>query len=231
MTARYDSRRSTTTAWAKEIRVNQSANLPAGLKQVPVIGILRGCPFRHAVAMAGAAIEAGLTVLEVTLDSERPFDQIATISGAFPDVEIGAGSVRRAQEVAEATEAGARFIVSPIVDEEVIGAARELDVAALPGAVTPTEIEQAMRHGATAVKVFPIEQLGGPAYVRAILSPLGSPPLIPTGGVTAKSIPQYLGAGAIAVGLGGTLFPKPALESGDTSTVAKLAMEVMGALR
>jgi 2-dehydro-3-deoxyphosphogluconate aldolase/(4S)-4-hydroxy-2-oxoglutarate aldolase len=172
-----------------------------------------------------------LTVIEVTLDSERPLDQIATIRDAFPDVEVGAGSVRRAEDVAAAVGAGASFIVSPIVDEEAIRAARELGVAALPGAATPTEIDQARRHGATAVKVFPIEQLGGPAYIQAILFPLGSPPLIPTGGVTVDSIPLYLRAGAVAVGLGGTLFPKPALESGDTSTVARLAMEVIGVLR
>lgn len=210
---------------------SQSANLPTGLERVPVIGILRGCPFRYAEAVAGAAIGAGLTVIEVTLDSERPLDQIATIRDAFPDVEVGAGSVRRAEDVAAAVGAGASFIVSPIVDEEAIRAAREFGVAALPGAATPTEIDQARRHGATAVKVFPIEQLGGPAYIQAILSPLGSPPLIPTGGVTVDSIPLYLRAGAVAVGLGGTLFPKPALESGDTSTVARLAMEVIGVLR
>jgi 2-dehydro-3-deoxyphosphogluconate aldolase/(4S)-4-hydroxy-2-oxoglutarate aldolase len=181
--------------------------------------------------MAGAAIAAGLTVIEVTLDSERPLDQIASIKAAFPDAEVGAGSVRKAPEVSEAVDAGASFIVSPIVDEDTIAAARELGIAVFPGAATPTEIEQAMRHGATAVKVFPIEQLGGPAYVRAILSPLGSPPLIPTGGVTVDSMTDYLRAGAVAVGLGGTLFPKSALESGDTATVAKLAMDVIEAMR
>jgi len=205
-------------------------SLPHGLEQQPVIAILRGCPFRYSEAIAGASIGAGLTVIEVTLDSERPLEQIAAISNAYPEAEVGVGSVRRAEEVAPAVEAGARFIVSPVVDQDVIHAAVELGVASIPGAATPSEIEHAIRHGATAVKVFPIEQLGGPGYLRAILSPLGSPPLIPTGGVNAESIPEYLRAGAIAVGVGGTLFPKDALGKGDTATVEGLAKEVIGSL-
>ncbi len=195
-----------------------------------MIGILRGCPFRYAEAMAGAVIESGLTVLEVTLDSQRALDQIADIAAAFPGVAVGAGTVRRAPEVVEAAKAGASFIVSPIVDSETIHAASELGLAVFPGAATPTEIDRALREGATAVKVFPIEQLGGPGYLRAISAPLGVPPLIPTGGVTVESMPQYLEAGALAVGLGGTLFPRSALESGDTSAVARLAKVVIETL-
>lgn len=205
-------------------------NLPAGLNQHPVVAILRGCPVRHAEAIAGAAIGAGLTVIEVTLDSERPLDQIAAIGRAFPAAEVGAGTVRHVTEVSPAVEAGARFIVSPVVDADIIAAAVELGVASIPGASTPSEIEQARRRGATAVKVFPIEQLGGPGYIRAILTPLGNPPLIPTGGVTVASIPDYLEAGALAVGIGGTLFPKRALESGDTDTVGRMAKEVVEAV-
>lgn len=205
-------------------------SLPHGLERLPVIAILRDCPFRYSEAIAGAAIGAGLTMIEVTLDSERPLDQIAVISDAYPEVEVGVGSVRRAEEVAPAVEAGARFIVSPVVDEGTIRTAVDLGVASIPGAATPSEIENAIRHGATAVKVFPIEQLGGPSYLRAILSPLGSPLLIPTGGVNAESIPEYLRAGAIAVGVGGMLFPKEALEKGDTATVERLATEMIGSL-
>ncbi len=204
--------------------------LPMELEQTPVIGILRGCPFRHVEAVTAAAVDVGLTVIEVTLDSERPLDQIAAIKSAFPDVVVGVGSVRAASEVGGAVAAGAAFIVSPIVDPDTISAATDHGVPSLPGAATPTEIDRALRHGATAVKVFPIEQLGGPGYLRAILSPLGSPPLIPTGGVTAESIPDFIAAGAIAVGVGGTLFPLSALRTGDVATVKRLAGEVIGAL-
>lgn len=205
--------------------------LPAALDRNPVIAILRGCPLRHAVAVADAAIGAGLTVIEVTLDSERALDQIALISSAHPDAEVGVGTVRRVDEVAPAVDAGARFVVSPIVDADLIRSAAELGVASIPGAATPTEIDHAFRSGATAVKVFPIEQLGGPGYIRAIRSPLGSPQLIPTGGVEAGSIAEYLAAGAVAVGVGGTLFPRTALAEGDAVTVERLAKEIVAAVR
>ncbi|HET9204120.1 MAG TPA: bifunctional 4-hydroxy-2-oxoglutarate aldolase/2-dehydro-3-deoxy-phosphogluconate aldolase [Acidimicrobiia bacterium] len=207
------------------------AHLPAGLSMTPVIAILRGCPHRYAVAIAGAVVGAGVTVIEVTLDSERALDQIAAIQAEFPDAEVGVGTVRRVEELAPAIEAGATFVVSPIVDPEVIRSAVEQGVAVIPGAATPTEIEMAVRHGATAVKVFPIAQLGGPGYIRAIGSPLGFPQLIPTGGVHLGSIEDYLSAGAVAVGLGGALFPSKALREGDTATVERLAKEIVEAQR
>jgi len=177
--------------------------------------------------MAGAAIAGGITVIEVTLDSERPFEQIAAIRGAYPEADVGVGTVRAGEHVGPAVEAGASFVVSPIVDSSVITAAIEHGVVAIPGAATPTEIDHALHLGATAVKVFPIDQLGGPEYLRAIRSPLGNPPLIPTGGVNAASISDYLSAGAIAVGIGGTLFPRAALEGGDGEAVVRLAKEIV----
>jgi len=205
-------------------------NLTQALRTRPVIGILRGCPLSHAQAMAGAAIASGITVLEVTLDSERPLEQIAAIRVAHPEADVGVGTVRAAEQIGPAVEAGAGFVVSPIVDSSVITAAVELGVAAIPGAATPTEIDLALRLGATAVKVFPIDQLGGPGYLRAIRSPLGDPPLIPTGGVDPGSISDYLRSGAIAVGLGGALFPRAAIAEGNGDVVARLAKEIVETL-
>lgn len=204
--------------------------LPHALESRPFVGILRGCPPLHAQAIAGAAIAGGITVIEVTLDSERPFEQIAAIRAAYPEAEVGVGTVRAGEHVGPAVEAGASFIVSPIVDSGVITAAVEHGVAVIPGAATPTEIDHALRLGATAVKVFPIDQLGGPGYIRAVRSPLGDPPLIPTGGVDAGSISDYLAAGALAVGVGGTLFPQAAIEDGDSDAVARLAKEIVETL-
>jgi 2-dehydro-3-deoxyphosphogluconate aldolase/(4S)-4-hydroxy-2-oxoglutarate aldolase len=203
--------------------------LPA-LEQTPVVAILRGCPYRHVLSVAGAAVDAGLRVVEVTLDSERPLDQISAIATSYPEAVVGVGSLRRAAEIGPAVEAGARFVVSPIVFPEVIETAGQQGVASIPGAATPTEIDHAARCGATAVKVFPIEQLGGPAFLRAIMAPLGSPALIPTGGVAIGSIAAYLETGAVAVGLGGALFPKAALEIGDTGTVERHAKKIIEAL-
>jgi len=204
--------------------------LPAGVTRLRIVAILRGCPPRWAVAVAGAAIEAGLTVLEVTLDSDSALDQVSAIKNAYPEAEVGVGSVLRAEEVSPAVESGAEFVVSPVVDVETIELCAQLGIASIPGAATPTEIAHARRAGATAVKVFPIEQLGGPDYLRAVMSPLRSPALIPTGGVTSENLGDYLSAGAAAVGLGSAVFPRSALTTGDIESIGHLARSAVEAL-
>lgn len=103
-------------------------------------------------------------------------------------------------------------------------------LAALPGAATPTEIDLALRSGATAVKVFPAEQLGGPGYIKAILSPLGNPSLVPTGGVTTANAAEYLRAGAVALGAGTALFSAERIAEEGTGSVARRTSQWLEAL-
>lgn len=198
-------------------------DLLAALRRVPSVGILRGCPPQHAEEAATAAIEGGFTVLEVTLDSPEPHVSIGRIARLSSDVLVGAGTVRTVEDVEAAVASGAAFLVSPIVDEMVIAAARRLDVPIVPGAATPTEVWQALHAGATAVKVFPAVQLGGPDYVRAISGPLGNPPLVPTGGVSLDNAKAFLEAGAYAIGVGGSVFSIDALMAGDAGRVGSAA--------
>lgn len=202
-----------------------------GLAQVPVIGILRGCPPERVEEVAEAALEAGLRVLEVTFDSPDAFEQIRRLAQALPDASIGAGTVLGVGEVAEAVEAGARFVVTPVLDEPVVTACVQRDLPCIPGAATPSEIWRALQMGATAVKVFPAAQLGGPAYLSALRAPLGSPPLVPTGGVGPEEAPAYLEAGAVAVAMGSGIFPRRAMEAGDLEAIgraARAAVEAVG---
>ena len=134
---------------------------------------------------------------------------------------IGVGSVTRAEQVTRAREAGAEFVVSPITRPEVIRAAVESGMAAIPGAATPTEIDLALGSGATAVKVFPAAHLGGPGYIKAVMSPLGDPPLIPTGGVTPANAAEYIRAGAVALGAGSALFSAEKIAVEGVGTVAR----------
>jgi 2-dehydro-3-deoxyphosphogluconate aldolase/(4S)-4-hydroxy-2-oxoglutarate aldolase len=180
--------------------------LLARITRLPVVGILRGFQVDRAVEAARSAVEAGIGLLEVTMDSPRPLDQISRILSAVPDVTIGVGSVLTRGQVQQAVQVGASFIVSPVVDRGVIETSTELGLAVFPGASTPTEIEKAVRLGVTAVKVFPARELGGPRYIAAISAPLGHPRLIPTGGVTLESAAKYLAAGAVALGVGSDLF-------------------------
>jgi 2-dehydro-3-deoxyphosphogluconate aldolase/(4S)-4-hydroxy-2-oxoglutarate aldolase len=110
-------------------------------------------------------------------------------------------------EVRAVAEAGGRFVLSPVFDRAVVDEAHRLGLLAVPGASTPTEILAAHRHGARMVKVFPAAALGGAAYLRAIRGPLPDIPLVPTNGITAATIADYVAAGAVVVGVGGEVFP------------------------
>lgn len=204
--------------------------LRGALEQMPVIGIIRGCPSEHVVAAATAAFDAGILALEVTLDSPSPFDAIRAASAALPDALIGAGTVRTPDEVDRVAAAGAAFIVAPIVSVPVIEAAVAAGIPVLPGAASPTEIWTAVEAGAFAVKVFPARELGGPAYLKAIAAPLGHPALVPTGGVGIDDAAAYLSAGALAVGIGGSVFPSAAMAAGDAGRVGSLATELVRSL-
>ena len=154
-------------------------------------------------ARVEALVEAGIGVVEITLDAP---DALAAIerTRARGDVAVLAGTVRRPEQVDAAAAAGAEAIVSPGFCPEVMVRARELGLPAIPGALTPTEIEAAWSAGAALVKLFPAG-LGGPRYVRDVLAPLADVPLLVTGGVDADNARAFLDAGAVAVGIGSGL--------------------------
>lgn len=213
-------------------RVNTTSpnleTLLPGLIEVPIIGIVRRLPPGLVPEVARAAFDAGLRYLEITMDSD---DVLGVISELRQNHNgVGVGSVTRIEQVTRARDAGAEFVVSPITNPEVIQASVESGLPAFPGAATPTEIDLALTSGATAVKVFPAEQLGGPGYITAIMSPLGNPPLIPTGGVTTANAAAYMRAGAVAVGAGTALFSAERIAEEGIGSVARLTAEWLEAL-
>jgi 2-dehydro-3-deoxyphosphogluconate aldolase/(4S)-4-hydroxy-2-oxoglutarate aldolase len=147
--------------------------------------------------------EAGVGVVELTLDDPAAPAAIERARGRG-DVSVIAGTVRRVDQVDLAVAAGAEALVSPVFDRAVIERASELGVPAIPGALTPTEVEAAWTAGAALVKLFPAG-LGGPRYVRDLLTPLAGVPLLVTGGVDADNAAAFLAAGAVAVGVGSAL--------------------------
>lgn len=132
-------------------------------------------------------------------------------------------------QVREAAEAGARFLVSPGTDEAVVRAMRETGLAVVAGALTPSEVMAAGRLGADVVKIFPAS-LGGPAYLGALAGPFPDVPLLPTGGVTADNLGDWLAAGAIAVGAGGELCSAAALRAGRWNEIEQTARRFRAAL-
>jgi 2-dehydro-3-deoxyphosphogluconate aldolase/(4S)-4-hydroxy-2-oxoglutarate aldolase len=171
------------------------------IRSARLVAILRRVP--HVDARVSALADAGVGVIEITLDDP---DAAAAIERARSrgDVTVLAGTVRRAQQVDLAAAAGAEAVVSPGFVREVVERAAALGVPAVPGALTPTEVETAWIAGAALVKLFP-GRFGGPAYVRELLAPLADVPLLVTGGIDSTNARDYLDAGAVAVGAGSAL--------------------------
>jgi 2-dehydro-3-deoxyphosphogluconate aldolase/(4S)-4-hydroxy-2-oxoglutarate aldolase len=154
-------------------------------------------------ARVAALADAGVGVIEITLDDPNALGAIERARGRG-DVTVLAGTVRRAEQVDAAVAAGAEAVVAPAFVAAVVERAAELGLPAIPGALTPTEIEAAWAAGAALVKLFP-GGAGGPRYVRDVLAPLADVPLLVTGGVDAQNAMAFLDAGAVAVGVGSAL--------------------------
>ena len=167
----------------------------------------QGCP---------AALEGGVRTIEITKTVPSCFEMIrgliATTGGRYP---IGVGTVWDPGAVREAKDAGASFVVTPVLLPEVADACRQEDILCVLGALTPTEIYHARVAGAALVKIFPIAPVGGPEYVRALNGPMGGVPFWVSGGVQIEDIGAYLRLGVKAVGLTASLFPPEALAHRD----------------
>jgi|SRR5690554_1767935 len=179
---------------------------------MPLVGILRGFPANQMEKLAELYANAGLTTLEITMNTEGATQTIASLVKAVGDkLNVGAGTVCSLDDLDQALEAGAQFIVTPVIDEEVIKKCVSLNIPIFPGAYTPSEIYKAWSLGATMVKVFPASKLG-PDYIKEVLAPLNKIQLLPTGGISLDNMEAFIRAGARGFGIGSALVPKPLVE-------------------
>jgi len=178
------------------------------VKQQQVIAVIRSSDLRVGKKMAQAVAAGGIKLIEITANSDRSWELIESLRAELPDCSIGTGTVLSLADVRNAIACGAEYIFTPHLDLSLIQAATTAAIPIVPGALTPTEIISAWRSGATAVKVFPIQAVGGVSYLQVLQGPIGQIPLIPTGGVTVINAADFLAAGAVAVGLAGSLFPQ-----------------------
>ena len=199
------------------------------LTDVGVIPVVRCDDSDVAIRVSEVLIEAGLPIAEITLTVPNALDVIATLARRRRGL-IGAGTVTTAEEARDAISAGAEFIVSPCLVPEVIEVAKAAGVTMIPGALTPTEIVDAVRAGGDLIKIFPVQLLGGPAYIRALRGPFPDLPLVPTGGVTLENVAAFMQEGATAVGVGSELVSRAALAAGDYETIAKRAEQFVRAV-
>ena len=198
------------------------------LREVGIIPIIRASSADVAVPVAEALLQAGLPVVEITMTVPNAIDAIGAVAKRFAGkLLLGAGTVTDAATCKRAVDAGAEFIVTPCVVPEVIEAARRANVAVLPGALTPSEVFEAHRLGGDMVKVFPVQSVGGAAYLQALRGPFPDIPLVPTGGVTLENVAEMFKAGAAAVGVGSELISKAALDRRDYAAIGALAKQFL----
>ncbi|MEB2780913.1 bifunctional 4-hydroxy-2-oxoglutarate aldolase/2-dehydro-3-deoxy-phosphogluconate aldolase [Algoriphagus sp. C2-6-M1] len=189
-------------------------------QKAPIVGIIRGQSLETILKIAQAYEDSGLTTLEITMNTEGAAKMISALRGKFPSLNIGAGTVCNLTELREALDAGAQFIVTPIIDETVIEHAVNEHIPIFPGAFSPTEIYRAWSLGASAVKLFPATQLGV-QFIKDVLGPLDQIKLLPTGGVSKANIKSFFEAGACGVGMGSSLIDKKLVEARDFKGLQK----------
>lgn len=190
----------------------------------PLIAILRGIQPEEAVAIGGALVDAGITMIEVPVNSPRPFESIARLAEAFSGhARIGGGTITEPGQVADLAAAGGTYAVSPDCNPAVIAATKDRGMGSYPGVFTASECFTALRSGADGLKLFPAFALG-PAGLKAILAvlPAGTP-VLAVGGVEAPQFRDWLAAGAAGFGLGSSLY-SPGADAGQVAAAARVVV-------
>ncbi len=186
---------------------------------------------QHADAVAPAmqaAVDGGFRVVEFTLNTPNALQHIETFAGD-EHLLVGAGTVLSTDDARAARDAGARFLVSPVVDEAVIDYAVQHDLVAIPGCATPTEMLRAHRSGAQIIKLFP-SPADGPATVQSILGPMPFLRIFPTSGVTLENVTAYFAAGAFGVGFVTSLFAAGDVAAGRFDAIRERAAAMTAAV-
>jgi 2-dehydro-3-deoxyphosphogluconate aldolase/(4S)-4-hydroxy-2-oxoglutarate aldolase len=200
------------------------------IRQARLVAVIRADTADLAVEAARQLFANGIRVLEVTYtvpEATRAVDALAPLKR--DGLVLGAGTILTADDATAAIGAGAEFLVSPHHVPAVIETARAESALAMPGAFTPREAFEAWQSGGDVVKIFPAGGLG-PSYFRALRGPYPTMPLMPTGGVTADNVHEWLAAGAVAVGVGGELLPADAIRKGDHAEIARRARRFLEAI-
>ena len=202
------------------------------LEEVGLIPVLRASSVQLGHALVDAMMAGGVTVVEVTMTVPNALTLLRELKQRHgKKLLLGSGTVTDATQAAATIDAGAEFVVSPSLHLDVIAKTRELGRVSIPGALTPTEVIAAWRAGADYVKIFPCSAMGGASYLKSLLAPFPELKLIPTGGVTLQTAPDFLKAGARALGVGTDLVNAAAIAEGKPELVANTARAYLEAIR
>jgi 2-dehydro-3-deoxyphosphogluconate aldolase/(4S)-4-hydroxy-2-oxoglutarate aldolase len=184
-------------------------------KKAPIVGIIRNVSLEDVKQILPVYRQAGLTTIEITMNTQGAEDIIRyAIEHESEGLNIGAGTVCTKEDLENALEAGAQFIVTPIINKKIIKSCAKKGVPIFPGGYTPTELYNAWTWGATMVKIYPATSLG-PEYIKDLKAPLNHLKVLPTGGVSLENMDQFLKAGADGLGIGSQLFDKKMIQNKD----------------
>ena len=168
------------------------SNIADKFEELGVIPVVVLNDTKDALPLAKALVEGGLPCAEVTFRTEAAEESIRLMAEQFPDMLVGAGTVLTREQVDAAVAAGAKFIVSPGFDPEIVDYCLKKEIPVLPGCISPSEVAQAVKRGLKTVKFFPAEQAGGVAMIKAMAAPYTGIKFMPTGGINAKNLEDYL---------------------------------------
>jgi 2-dehydro-3-deoxyphosphogluconate aldolase/(4S)-4-hydroxy-2-oxoglutarate aldolase len=204
----------------------------ARIEEVGIIPVVRVESGDQAIAVAEVIRDAGIPILEITMTVPDAVKVIEKLSNRYGDeVLIGAGTVLNPETASSCINAGAQFVVGPVLNLQTVELCKNHSIAVFPGGLTPTEVFSAWEAGADAVKIFPCNAVGGAKYLRALKAPLPQINLIPTGGVSLSTASDLIAAGALALGVGSELVNTEAIKAGDFGTVAANARSYVAAIR
>lgn len=200
------------------------------IQQLGVVAIIRMKDAAKLRAVFDALADGGVRAIEVTMTVPDAVSLIRTLAGSIPsNILLGAGTVVDADTARAVIDAGARFVVSPVLRPEVIRVCHERGAAVAPGCFTPTEILNAHDLGADVVKVFPATALG-PQFIKDIRAPLPQLKMMPTGGVSLDNAGEWIRAGAVAVGAGSALLDMKAIEDGRFEVITANARRIVASV-
>ena len=187
--------------------------------KMPVIGIIRNLTVADINFVLPIYKQAGFTTIEITLNTPEALSVISSLANQYNgELNVGAGTVCTLNDLTDAVNAGANFIVTPIFKAEVVKKCVSMEVPIFPGAFSPTEIYEAWELGASMVKLYPASVVG-PAYVSAVLAPLNKVKLMPTGGIHLSNMLAFMKAGATSLGIGSELFDKKIIQKRDSEAM------------
>ena len=187
--------------------------------KMPVVGIIRGLSVADINFVLPIYKQAGFTTIEITLNTPEALSVISSLALEYKgELNVGAGTVCTIDDLTDAVNAGANFIVTPIFKAEVVKKCVSMEVPIFPGAFSPTEIYEAWELGASMIKLYPASVVG-PAYVSAVLAPLNKVKLMPTGGIHLSNMLAFMKAGATSLGIGSELFDKKIIQKRDSEAM------------